>query len=164
MMVHAVQGSELLPGVRRPRLVLWVLVAAVLGLVVGLGAGGAAGFTLGKLYQERDESAGVVTPMSLDAVATQRPTVPTRCKALCKLTDSFQGAFAQAAATHQSVRLEQPAPWMIVEGYVVKASEDGQKLAQLLGDGKRHALEIEVEYPDANAEEVLITRVLGSAD
>lgn len=146
------------------RLWLWVAFAGLFGLVAGVAGGSAGGFILGRMYQDQVPGEGAAIMLPLDVIGTQKPTIPTRCKVLCKLVNDFHGAFENAAGTHDSVRLEQTTPWVTVDGYIAKPSADDAKAVELLQDGKKHMLEVEVQFPDPSADELLITRVIGPAN
>ena len=91
-------------------------------------------------------------PTPLKVFMTERPGTASTFRVECELADYYNYAFSEAKDTHLSVNLRHSNPRISVHGYVSKDSPDGKQLLQLLRDGHRHNLTLELRHigPDGN--------------
>jgi hypothetical protein len=83
---------------------------------------------------------------NLKTLQVQRPSGSFVIRGKCGLTTYFNYDFNNAENTHYSVELTQSSPRARVHCYVLRDSEDGKKLFQLLGKGEKQTLTLECEF------------------
>lgn len=87
-------------------------------------------------------------PMSFPAYKAQRPEKPMEFRVLAKLDDHYNYEFLGGGNLFYSIELRpQNHMFQYLDGYVEKRSPTGQKLYEILKDGRSHALILILRYP-----------------
>lgn len=110
-------------------------------------------------------------PTPLKVFMAERPDSAFVFRVECELADYYNFAFSGAKDTHLSVSLREYNPNSFAHGYVSKDSPDGKRIHQLLRDGQRHKLTLELRHvgPDgilidrAGSSVVSITRLVSES-
>jgi len=82
--------------------------------------------------------------MTLAAFLAQRPNGPTKLTVECRLDNYYNFAYINAAATHHSLLLEWDSPFAMGHAWVTKDSEAGKEIFEVLKDGRKHRMTLEV--------------------
>jgi hypothetical protein len=106
---------------------------------------------LQKAEEEKAPKTDTSTEMTLAAFLAQRPAEPAKITADCKLSNYYNCAYRDTAATHHSVAISSSRA--SGHAWVPKNSEEGKRIFEALKDGQEHRLTVQVvlQGPDGTA-------------
>jgi hypothetical protein len=73
---------------------------------------------------------------------------------LASIGDYYNFEYGKAQETHYSIAMAEEAPHGHLHGYVSKSFSDGRRLVELLFDGKKHRLTLELQFVGPSGEQV----------
>jgi hypothetical protein len=101
----------------------------------------------------------VKSDMPVKTYKATRPKGPHTFVLSCELSDHYNYHYHGAQATHLSVLMVEPDTWESLRGYVRKDSPEGKKLLEILKDGRKHQLIVNVELDGKASDIVAIIRL-----
>src|SRR5262249_21505845 len=117
------------------------------------------------------EAAVGYNPKPLKTFLTNKTGEPGTFRVMCDLATYYNFNYADARHSHLSVRIVEVDPFKTTHGYATKDSDVGQRLVQLLEDGKAHPLTLELKCAGregdptrgAGANAVAITQIISES-
>src|SRR5262249_23195537 len=114
------------------------------------------------------EAAVGYNPKPLKTFLTNKTGAPGTFRVMCDLATDYNFNYAGGRHSHVSVRIVEVDPFKTTHGYAPKLSDVGQRLVQLLEDGKAHPLTLALKCvgPEgepnlrAGANAVAITQII----
>ena len=86
------------------------------------------------------------------AFLAQRPTTPVRFRVWAELSDYYNYAFMNGQKQWYSVALSDDGDKELPTGYIAKNSDSGQRVFDLLKDGRKHRMVVDIAFPSDSIE------------
>ncbi len=114
------------------------------------------------------ESSVVYNPMTFRALKAQRPTHSQKFRVMAELTDYYNFEFRDGGNYLYSILLSELDGTVLKKtgeslyGYIRKNSKDGARLYELLKDGEKHAVMLNIRYSSfsENSDQVIIDKFI----
>ncbi|MGE3757615.1 MAG: hypothetical protein AB7H97_07660 [Pseudobdellovibrionaceae bacterium] len=85
-------------------------------------------------------------PMTFKAMQAQKPTDPQKFRVFAELANYYNYEFRDSDSYLYSIRLHEPETYESVYGYIKRDSPDGKRLYEILKDGQKHPVILNVRY------------------
>jgi hypothetical protein len=82
----------------------------------------------------------------LKTLTVKHPDKSVNLRVECEIDTYFNFEYLNSKETHYSIKVMEQYPLSVAHGYILKSSEQGEKLFKILKDGNRHKLILEVEF------------------
>lgn len=111
---------------------------------------------------EASVGSNAISPEELRAT---RPTSPVRLRVSASLGDYYNFEFRNSRDVAWCIDMSDGEGKSIGHGYIKKSTPEGEQLFQMLRDGKRHSIVVEIQYvPNGESARVFIISRLVNAD
>ena len=97
---------------------------------------------------------------NLKGLQVERPAGPFIVRGKCSLETYYDGKYRSAKDTHYCVHLSQSDPYVAVRCYILRATEDGRKLFQILSKTSFQLMTLECEFAGKEDDVVTLLRVV----
>ncbi len=105
------------------------------------------------------ESSEGYNPFTIKAYIVQKPTNPLKFRLCAKMDSTYSGYFLKKEDIYYNIRLEEAKDFNYLYGYILKNSEDGKRIFDILKDGEWHNVIVIIHhYPDSVFNFVIIDK------